>query len=76
MKYPDTKAIVSGYFKPIDETRCLVCGIELRRAESTCGEKCFATMCRIQGMFTLEDCEKMIEAAMREDDPRLIVRDC
>lgn len=44
--YPDTKAIVSGYFKPLYATRCLVCGAELRGA--TCGRRCFSRMCQIQ----------------------------
>lgn len=69
--YPDTKAIVSGYFEPLDKSRCLVCGAELRGQESTCGERCFGRMCAIQRRYTEEDCERMIESASRHNDPQL-----
>lgn len=70
--YPDVKAIVSGYFKPMDKTRCLVCGAELHTAESTCSMKCFAKMCEIQRRFTEEDCARLIENAKQANDPQLI----
>lgn|GEM_PF-6070828 len=72
MTYPDTKAIVSGYFAPLDKSRCLVCGAELHGAESTCSQKCFARMCAIQRGYTEEDCERLIAAAKTNGDPRLI----
>lgn len=70
--YPDTKAIVSGYFKPLDKSRCLVCGAELRGEESTCSQKCFTRMCQIQQRYTLEDCNRLIEAAKAAGDQRLL----
>ena len=71
MSYPDTKAIVSGYFKPLDKTRCLVCGAELHGAESTCSQRCFDRMCNIQRGYPLEHCNKLIDAARAANDPRL-----
>lgn len=72
MTYPDTKAIVSGYFKPLDATRCLVCGAELHGAESTCRSRCFTRLCEIQRGYSLEDCNRLIEAARAANDPRLV----
>jgi hypothetical protein len=61
MNYPDVKAIVSGYYEPKDEARCLVCGKELRGCESTCGRRCFRKMCEIQRQFTAEDVDRMLK---------------
>lgn len=71
--YPDIKAIVSGYFAPLDQSRCLVCGAELRGQESTCNNnRCFPRMCEIQRRYSEDDCNRLIETARKNNDSRLI----
>ncbi len=71
MEYPDVKAIVSGYFKPLDETRCPVCGAEVGIfGFQTCGDKCFRKMCEIQREWPLERINQLIDSARRNSDPR------
>ena len=71
-KYPDIKAIISGAFKPLDETRCLVCGAELRKEEQWCDEVCHRLMLKVQRSVTDEYCSRLIAAAQLRNDPRLI----
>lgn len=72
MNYPDVKAIVSGFFAPLDKSRCLVCGKELRNGDTTCGKPCFSRMCEIQRGYSEDRCNQMIETARTNNDPRLI----
>ena len=73
MSYPDIKAIVSGYFNPLDKTRCLVCGADLGRCDNfrTCGRRCYDKMLAIQRLWSAEDCDALIETAQACNDPRL-----
>ena len=72
MKYPDIKAIVSGAFKPLDESRCLCCGKELRGVDLVCGYSCQQLMLAIQRKCSEEACSRMVANAKRNNDPRLM----
>tara|TARA_Y100000310_G_scaffold221974_1_gene223628 strand:- start:69 stop:602 length:534 start_codon:yes stop_codon:yes gene_type:complete len=73
MSYPDIKAIVSGYFNPLDKTRCLVCGKQLSPHPGcrTCSHLCFGQLLKIQRLWSAEDCDALIETAQACNDPRL-----
>ena len=64
---------MSGYFNQHDPTRCLVCGADLGRCDNfrTCGRQCYDKMVAIQRRWTAEDCDKLIETAQANNDPRL-----
>ena len=74
--YPDLKAIISGYFKPLDETRCLVCGKELgvTQQEQHCGDTCWQRLLKIQRAWSMQAIGMLLRDAEKGNDPRLLER--